>query len=327
MAQQRWTKFALGALGIAAAIAGGVTYARFRRDLRAARARLDNVDHRTVDTAAGPIEVGTWGKGPTPVLSIHGIMGGFDQGVMLAQGWLDPDRFHVIAPSRFGYPGTPMPDGDASPAAQADAFAALLDTLEIDRVGVIATSAGGTSALQVALRHPDRCAGLVLVSSNAPSAAPGAGSSAAPPRPVIETMFGSNAIFWLLTAHLREQLYPIIGIPRSYTVKPQDLDAIDEVMTTLLPVKPRAAGAVHDLFVSNPAINDGYPLESITADALVIGARDDPLASYGDLKAMADRLPNARMLTVDEGGHMLLGDDGRVPREIQAFLDERAARP
>jgi pimeloyl-ACP methyl ester carboxylesterase len=318
MTKRTWTTWTLGILGVAAVVAGGLTYQRFRRDLRAARSRLDVYDRHIVETAMGPIEMATWGEGTTPVLSIHGIMGGFDQGVMLAQGWLDPSQFRVIAPSRFGYLGTPMPAGDASPAAQADAFAALLDALDLDHVGVIATSAGGTSALQFALRHPDRCAGLVLVSSNAPSDDP----FAMPPRPVMETVFGSDFLFWLLTTHFREQLYPMVGVPKSYTVTREDLDEINAVMGTLLPVSPRAAGAVHDAYVSNPDINNSYPFAANTVETLVIGAKDDPLAAYGALKTMADRLPNARLLTVAEGGHMLLGDDGRVPVAIQTFLLE-----
>lgn len=41
----------------------------------------------------------------------------------------------------------------------------MLDALNLDRVTVLANSAGGTSAIQMALRHPDRVKALVLVSS------------------------------------------------------------------------------------------------------------------------------------------------------------------
>jgi len=315
---RRWKRWALGGLSIAAAVIGGATYARFRWDLRAARTRLNAVNHKIVETAAGPIETAIWGEGDTPILSVHGIMGGYDQGLMLAQGWLDAEHFHVVAPSRFGYLGTPMPDADVSPAAQADAFAALLDALGIERAGVIATSAGGTSALQFALRHPDRCAGLVLVSSNAPSDDP----VAMPPQPVMKTVFGSDFLFWLLTTHFREQLHPMIGVPEDYTLRQEDFVKVDAVIRTLLPVSRRSTGAVHDAYVSNPDINNDYAFDEITESTLVIGATDDPLAAYEDIKAMAERMPNARLCTVDKGGHMLLGDDGQLAMEIQAFLRE-----
>ena len=81
-------------------------------------------------------------------------------------GGLLPDR-RVIAPSRFGYLGSSPPPG-ATPADQAGAFAALLDGLAIARTDVIAFSAGATSAVQFAFRHPERINHLVVMSGNWP---------------------------------------------------------------------------------------------------------------------------------------------------------------
>ncbi|MEP9353462.1 alpha/beta hydrolase [Xanthobacter sp. KR7-65] len=135
------------------------------------------MDHRTnppgalaqvapvrVETALGPVEVAQAGAGPA-VLALHGGMGGYDQGLILAETILpDARAFRVIAPSRPGYLGTPG-GGHDDPQAQADLYAALLDRLGIARVVVAAVSAGGPSALAFAARHPARCAGLVLVSA------------------------------------------------------------------------------------------------------------------------------------------------------------------
>jgi len=68
----------------------------------------------------------------------------------------------VIAMSRFGYLRTPMP-ADASAATQADAHVCLLDALGIEHAAVMGGSAGAPSALQMAIRHPDRVTALVLL--------------------------------------------------------------------------------------------------------------------------------------------------------------------
>ena len=47
--------------------------------------------------------------------------------------------------------------------AQADAHACLLDVLKLGRVAVIGGSAGAPSAMQLCLRHPERCSALVLL--------------------------------------------------------------------------------------------------------------------------------------------------------------------
>jgi pimeloyl-ACP methyl ester carboxylesterase len=51
------------------------------------------------------------------------------------------EGFRFIAPSRFGYLGTPLPDG-AIAESQADAYLALFDHLAVDRVVVVGYSAG-----------------------------------------------------------------------------------------------------------------------------------------------------------------------------------------
>jgi pimeloyl-ACP methyl ester carboxylesterase len=102
-------------------------------------------------TAVGPIEYGENGTG-IPLLSIHGAGGGYDQGLANVADFVG-DGFRVIAPSRFGYLGTPVPP-DSSPAAQADAHAALLSELNISKPIVVGISAGARSAIELAIRHP-----------------------------------------------------------------------------------------------------------------------------------------------------------------------------
>ena len=146
---------ALGAAGMV-----GATWPRYRRDMAAARQRLAG-QSRIAQTALGPIEFAERGAGP-PVLVVHGAAGGFDQGLLLAEAL--GASYRLIAPSRFGYLRTPLPV-ECGPVAQADAHAALLDTLRIERVVIAGASAGALSSVEFALRHAERCAALVLVSS------------------------------------------------------------------------------------------------------------------------------------------------------------------
>lgn len=115
-------------------------------------------------TALGPIEHTDSGTGRA-LLALHGGMGGYDQSWLLARALLgDRPGFRILGLSRPGYLGTPQSLGH-TPEAQADLYAGLLDTLGIERTLVAAVSAGGPSAIQFALRHPDRCGGLILVST------------------------------------------------------------------------------------------------------------------------------------------------------------------
>ena len=69
--------------------------------------------------------------------------------------------FRVLAWSRPGYVRTPLSVGKSYPE-QADAAAALMDALGIDRAAVLGYSAGGPPAIYFAHRHPDRIWALIL---------------------------------------------------------------------------------------------------------------------------------------------------------------------
>ena len=132
---------------------------RFNNDIKAASAKAAQ-GSVLINTRCGPIEYQEAGTG-TPLLMVHGSGGGHDQGMAFA-GKLTKRGIRVIAVSRFGYLRTPMPENHA-PEAQADAHVCLLDALGIATVAVLGGSAGGPSALQMAIRHPTRVSALVLL--------------------------------------------------------------------------------------------------------------------------------------------------------------------
>ncbi len=132
-----WRRVALW-LVAALAIGAIATYLAYSRDMHSTRDRLA-AGSQVVTTRHSPIEYTEWGQGPA-VLVIHGAGGGYDQGVSIARAF-GGEGFRWISPSRFGYLRTPLP-ADASTAAQADAFADLLDALNIKRVAILAFSGG-----------------------------------------------------------------------------------------------------------------------------------------------------------------------------------------
>ena len=145
-----------GALFLASCAAVWLAY---ERDLQRERARVAT-GSQVIPTPCGPIEYATAGRGPA-VLLVHGAGGGFDQALDIAQD-LAAHGYRAIALSRFGYLRTPLP-ADASPAAQADAHACLLDALGIERASIVGVSAGAPSSMQFALRHPRRTTSLALL--------------------------------------------------------------------------------------------------------------------------------------------------------------------
>lgn len=294
-----------------------LVYLPYRRDIQNLYSKLDNIERQVVSTDCGPIEVAIRGEGE-PVLVSHGIGGGFDQGLGLAEAYLG-DGYKIIAPSRFGYHATPLP-ADATPASQSDAFVCLLDSLQIEKVTVVADSAGGTSALQMALRHPERIHALVLISTAAPTVGT---YISLPPKPVIQTVFSSDFLMWVMTTHFQSAMQPVVGIPEGYVFTESEQAMVSDVIRSVLPIKRRTAGFVFDMFTSNLDMDqhpDQYPMETIRVPTMVIHAVDDPLAAYENAEALAARIPNAELLTIPSGGHLLLRMEETVRQEIARFV-------
>lgn len=287
---------------------------RHRRDQADAWARLAEVDRTTVETPRGRVEYAVRGSGP-PLLVSHGIFHGCD-GALLSVRDLQAGRW-VIAPSRFGYLGSTLPP-DATPSDQADAFVDLLDHLAVERSDVIGISAGATAALELARRHPDRVDHLVVLAGNLP------GGTTAVVQPSWARVFYTDAAMWTIRTLLPRVMERLSGVPAGLDLTPDDRRFVAELVESLFPVRPRAAGIAHDAFVSNAAVND-IPLEDIRVPVLLVHAEDDPLASYDSAVRAVGRIPHAELLTLPTGGHLTLGQSGRVKERIEAFLARPAA--
>jgi pimeloyl-ACP methyl ester carboxylesterase len=112
-------------------------------------------------TAKGPIEYRLEGSGPTVVI-LNG--GHCSRETRLTHERLAEHGFSILTPSRPGYDSTPSEVGKSAQAA-ADALAALLGTLQIETVDVIAISAAGPTALAFVQQHPSRVRKLILESA------------------------------------------------------------------------------------------------------------------------------------------------------------------
>lgn len=312
-------KVGMGVLALAAASAA-VSYGFYRRDLAAARARLAGASE-LVTTPCGPIEYAAVGTGP-PILLVHGAGGGFDQG--LAIGAPLAARGHrVVAMSRFGYLRTPLP-ADASAEAQADAHECLLDAIGVDRAAVIGVSAGAPSALQLAVRHPERVSALVLM---VPAAFVPRQGGAAPVRTppgtlqLFDTALRSDFLFWALRRVAPNlMIRGLLGTPPELVARaPLDEQArIAAMLEHILPVTERRLGLLNDAVVTTKI--ERYPLERITAPTLAISCADDLYGTYDAARYSAEQIPGARFLGFSDGGHMLVGRNASVMSSIAAFL-------
>ncbi|MBI1892475.1 MAG: alpha/beta hydrolase [Burkholderiales bacterium] len=307
-------------LGLLAAVLLLFAYVSYHREIREARERIAN-GSQLVLTRCGPMEVAFAGSG-LPVLVVHGAGGGYDQGLDFGQD-LAKQGFRIIAVSRFGYLRTPLPK-DASSSAQADVYACLLDTLGIGKVAIIGASAGAPSAMQFALRHPDRCSALVLL---VPAAyVPRAGGAPSLKTPawtqlLFDTALKSDFLFWAAIRFARPTVsQSILATPLSVidNASNEEKARVDMMMQHILPVSPRRQGLLNDAKVTSTL--GRYELERISVPTLAISAADDLFGTFDGARYTADHIPNARFIGYPTGGHLWVGHNKEVVREIGAFI-------
>jgi 2-hydroxy-6-oxonona-2,4-dienedioate hydrolase len=316
---RRHTAVMLGFVGAAAA-AVGAGWVAFSSDLERARDRVRS-GSSIVTSRFGPMEYAGAGQGPA-VLVVHGTGGGFDQGMefgrpLLGKGW------RIIAPSRFGYLRSAFPD-DPSSGNQADAFVELLDHLGVEKAAVIGVSAGALSAIEFAIRYPDRCAALIAVvpAAYAPNRAP-----VRPPNPqaaaIIEHALKSDFIFWSGVTVAEDAMIGALLATDPALVRnaeASERSRARSILKNILPVSERAQGLLNDARqAADPAPME---IESIRAPTLAISLEDDRFQTLAAARHLADKAPGARLLTFSTGGHVWVGHHDDVLRAIDETLTD-----
>ncbi len=254
-----------------------------------------------INSPHGDIEYAEGGSGPD-VLVIHGSGGGYDQGELLAKAVLN-EKFHWIAPSRFGYLQSTYNEG-ATFDDQAHAYAYLLDTLNIEKVSVVALSHGGPSALLFATLYPERVNSLTLISAGVSSLNNKEQKQADLQGKMLTTIFKYDPLYWSVTKLFTNQLMEIMGANDSViaSLTPSQRDMAESLIDYMNPVSLRSAGASFD----NKATMPNERIKTIKAPTLIFHATDDTLQLYHNAQYAAANIQGSRLVSFDTGGHLLL---------------------
>ncbi len=280
-----------------------------------------------VRTRRGPVECVVTGDGPA-VLALHGAMGGHDQGLLLART-IGAPGFRYVAPSRPGYLGTALSLG-RSPAEQAALYRDLLDALGIERAAVLAVSGGGPSALQLALDHPERCWGAVIVSS-------------------ICTRDDTRLPFAWHLLKLMVRFGPLAAAMRRKAERDPDRAARRSIadpevrartlrdpeagpllrelqLSTADRMALRLPGTENDIAVTHGDLS--LPLERLAPPLLVVHGTHDRIAPFSQGRELAARVPGAELLGIEGGEHVSIFTHRALVRaRVGRFLATHAPPP
>jgi pimeloyl-ACP methyl ester carboxylesterase len=187
----------------------------------------------------------------------------------------------------------------------AEQVVALMDHLQLEQAVLMGTSLGANTALEVAHSHPERLRGMVIEMPVLDNALLWSALAFTPL--LVALTFGERAMDVLATAAR--------AIPRGM------LPHYANVALDLIRQDPGPGGAVvQGLFFGRVAPPRDFR-RAFKTPALVLGHRRDPVHPFSDAGALAEEMPNARLIEANSLLELRMSPE-RLTDEIAAFLDE-----
>jgi RNA polymerase sigma factor (sigma-70 family) len=197
-------------------------------------------------------------------------------------------------------------------------LAAVVDAAGLERFALLGLSGGGPTAIQYAVRNPERVSHLVLYGTYARGRYMRGEGEAEQSRLLIDLM----RVGWGGAVPAFRQVFSSIYIPSAGEEQKRWYDEMQQASSSGQ-TAARLWGSRTETEISDTA-------RRITQPALVLHARHDRAVPYEEGRRLASLLPDARFVTLETDNHILqegepawemflsevrafLGDDGRAP--------------
>ncbi|MBI3867389.1 MAG: alpha/beta hydrolase [Verrucomicrobia bacterium] len=252
----------------------------------------------------------------TPLILVHGFMASsYDWKEALT---LVSNRFRVVAIDLKGFGFSAKPSGDYTLAAQADLVVRLLDHLKIDKAVLCGQSMGGNVVMRVALRHPERVMGLILVDSAGLKPVNGKGGGAAPGYarwPVIGPLVTALA--------LSSDAVVRSGLSKCYFDKAKVTGERVATCYRVLRTRDGLSAAMATQAQNSTDLTESL-IGSLRQPTLVIWGAEDQLIPIEAGKRFNALIHGSRLVTFERCGHVPQAEMPRqFAKEVLEFLNSR----
>lgn len=222
-------------------------------------------------------------------------------------------HFQVITFDNRGVGRSDKPSGPYSMRAMADDAIGLMDYLGIDKAHISGVSMGGMIAQEVAINYPERVRRLVLGCTFARIDETGGHSS----EYVKALGLGENSSEdELRSLAIGKVLGAVFSLAFNKRLYRMSIVPLSKVYARLLATK--GVAAQFEAIVCHDTLDR---LHLIEAPTLVIMGTQDRLIRPTSSEAIANMIPNARLVKVEDGSHAFFVEmRGRFNREVLDFL-------
>jgi 2-hydroxy-6-oxonona-2,4-dienedioate hydrolase len=118
------------------------------------------------------------------------------------------------------------------------------------------------------------------------------------------TIFKHDALYWAINKVFNKQLMELMGANNAVisSLAPGQRELVDKILDYMNPVSQRYAGVVFD----NKAAMPNERIAAIRIPTLIFHATDDTLQLYRNAEFAASAIPDAKLVSFDRGGHLLV---------------------
>ncbi len=231
----------------------------------------------------------------------------FDVPDLLASDPVSPR--HVLAIDNRGTGASDKPRRLWTMGTMADDVISVLDHAGVKEAFVVGISMGGMIAQHVALRHPSRVRGLVLLATSAGFLL-GALPEAAALQRLLSLPFGGPRAALNLTRLL---------LPESKWGRAKEIFRDWPKAMRDDPTAPHTFAA--HLFAASTHLVTGR-LRSITCPAIVVAGSHDALIPLRNATVLAEKIPGAELEIIAETGHAVFAEDRDLIRRMVVRLEQ-----
>jgi pimeloyl-ACP methyl ester carboxylesterase len=219
-----------------------------------------------------------------------------------------PGSLRVLVPDQRGVGDSSKPSTGYALRDAVDDVIGLLDALHLDASWLVGTSSGGYLAQQVAVDHPERVLGLVLV-----------GAPSDLQQPLAVTL--ADMLSGFSDPVTRDDVNRLNGVLSLPDTIPETFLEDQLTAATTIPKKVWFA-ALEGLVTAEPPFRTG----PIAARTLILRGADDDVLPADQAEQLAAAIPQSRLVSYEVTGHLVLWEQPqRVAADLIAFIASASA--
>jgi 3-oxoadipate enol-lactonase len=223
-------------------------------------------------------------------------------------------HYKVVTLDNRGTGRSSIPEGDYSIKTMSDDVAGLLNSLRVPKAHILGQSMGSLIAQELAINHPKKVEGLVLVSTS-------------PGGSVYETIPGQKEALeklkWTFASPPGMSPQTVMEEIMGMCCQKEFFDKNKAKLMTYMPKYPTSVSTLEKQYDAIMKFDTCDRLKKIRSKTLVIHGEEDKLCMPESARILVKQIPNANLKMFKQAGHLVLEEKWQeTETAILDFLEE-----